>query len=74
MSNSNWLDSLILNPDSDRSVGRNLSREELFVLAWFMFNQKDRTFENMARECKLSEEQCQGALQELIRAEIIRFR
>ena len=74
MTNSSWsLDDLTINTDSNLGV-RSLTREQILVLGWFIFNLKDRSYSKMARDCSLTMDQCETALQELMDLNIIRFR
>ena len=74
MTNSSWsLDDLTINTDSNLGV-RSLTREQILVLGWFIFNTKDRSYSKMARDCSLTMDQCETAVQELMDLNIIRFR
>ena len=72
---SDWiLDDLEINPNSDRSGNRSLTRQEVFVLAWLIFNQTGRTYRDMARDCKINVEQCRIAVLGLLEEDLIRLR
>ncbi|NER32514.1 MAG: hypothetical protein F6J93_00270 [Oscillatoria sp. SIO1A7] len=62
MNQLTFLDRLTVNVDSDPTGRRSLTREETFVLGWFIHHSTNRTYSEMARECKLSLEQCRGAV------------
>ena len=73
MTNSSWsLDDLTINTDSNLGV-RSLTREQILVLGWFIFNSKDRSYSKMARDCSLTMNQCETAVEELMQLNIIRF-
>ena len=75
MTNSSWsLDDLTINTDSNIEARGSLTREETLVLGWFVFNSKDRSYSKMARDCSLTMNQCETTVEELMEANIIRFR
>ncbi|NER35147.1 MAG: hypothetical protein F6J93_14225 [Oscillatoria sp. SIO1A7] len=75
MTNSSWsLNDLTINPDRNPAIPHRFTREKMLVLGWLIFNQKDRTFYNMARDCSLNIHQCEITVQQLIELDIIRFR
>lgn len=75
MNGFNWvLNDLTVNVDSDREGRRSLTRAEVFVLSWLIFNTKDRNYPDMMRECKLSLDQCETAVQGLIELDLLRLR
>ena len=72
---SDWqLDDLEINPDSDRENRRSLSRQEVFVLGWLIFNKTGRTYQDMARDCKLTLAQCRTAVLGLIQEDLLQLR
>ncbi|NER34582.1 MAG: hypothetical protein F6J93_11245 [Oscillatoria sp. SIO1A7] len=71
---SEWiLDHLEINPNSTREGRRNLTRIEVFVLGWFVFNNTGRSYANMARDCKLTIPECRTAVMALVQEDIIRL-
>ena len=72
--NQRSLDDLIINPNSNPEGRRSLTREETFVLGWFVNYSKERTYGEMARECKLSLEQCRTAVRGLLELDLLHWR
>lgn len=72
--NQRSLDDLIINANSDREGRRSLTREETFVLGWLIRYTEGRNYREIARECKLSLEQCHAAVRGLLELDLIRFR
>ena len=75
MTNSSWsLDDLSINTESNIEARSSLTREEILVLGWFIFYSKDRSYSKMARDCSLTMDQCETAVEELMSLNILRFR
>ena len=75
MCNRNWvLDDLTINVESNPLQRRSLTRQEIFVLAWFIGNQQGRTYRDIMRDCKLTGQQAQEAIQGLIDLDLLRSR
>ena len=73
MNNNHWvLDDLTVNQNNTPEGRRSLTREEVFVLSWFVSNPKNRTYRDLMKDCKLSSEQCQTALHGLIELDLLR--
>lgn len=66
MNDFNWdLNRLAIDTNSNTEGRRSLTSEEMFVLSWLIFYNKDRDYHQLMRDCKLSKEQCEIALQGL---------
>ena len=75
MSNSSWsLNDLTINTQDNIQIPRSLTREQILVLGWFVFNQESRSYSKMARDCSLSLDQCETTVEQLMNLDIIRFR
>ena len=68
------LDDLSINTYSDPNNRRSLTRAEAFVLGWFIHKTKGRTYGDMMRDCKLSLDQCQAAVQGLMEIDLLHRR
>ncbi|NER39422.1 MAG: hypothetical protein F6J93_36670 [Oscillatoria sp. SIO1A7] len=69
---SRSLDDLVINTYRNPH-NRSLTRRETFVLGWFINNTKGRTYEDMAKDCKLSIEQCKNAVRDLMDIDLLRW-
>ena len=52
----------------------SLTRNEIFILGWLIFNTSDRKYSDMMRDCKVTPEQCHEALRGLMERDLIRLR
>ncbi|NER33633.1 MAG: hypothetical protein F6J93_06180 [Oscillatoria sp. SIO1A7] len=68
------LDNLTINTDSNPEGRRRLTREEILVFGWLARTLKGRTYSDMARDCKLTIEQCIKAVQGLLGLGLLRVR
>ena len=66
------LNGLTVNTESDPQGRRSLTRAEVFVLAWLIFNKEGRTYSNLMKDCKLSLEQCETAVRGLLELDLVR--
>lgn len=74
MNSFQWsLDDLTINAESSPENRRTLSRAEVLVLGWLVHNPTGRTYANMARDCKLTLEQCKKAVRGLMDLDILRL-
>ena len=73
MNQRTFLDQLTVNVDNDPEGRRPLTRDEAFVLGWFINHSTGRTYRDMARDCKLAAEQCQIAVFGLIELDLLRL-
>ena len=68
------LDDLIINTDNNPEGRRRLTREEILVFGWLARTLKERTYSDMARDCKLTIEDCIKAVQGLLGLGLLRVR
>ena len=69
------LNDLVINSQYQRpSDARSFTRAETFVLGWLVNCPDGRTYSNMMEECRLSQEQCQRAIEGLLELGVLRWR
>ena len=68
------LDTLEVDPEYSPQSHRGLSRQELFVLGWFVSNPKERTYESLARECKITTQEGYEVIIDLLQLGVLRRR
>lgn len=68
------LDTLELDPEYNPQLHRGFSRQELFVLGWFVSQPKERTYETLAQECKITTREGYEVIMDLLQLGVLRRR
>lgn len=73
MNGFHWtLDELTVNTEVNLEGRPSLTRQEIFILGWLIGNTQDRKYSDLMRECKVTPEQCQTALEGLLELGLLR--
>ena len=74
MNGFHWvLDEITVNTEANLEGRRPLTRQEIFILGWLISQTRDRKYSDLMRECKVTPEQCQTALEGLIELDLLRL-